>query len=158
MRRSFPPSHLLRNVFFSKRSPAEMLEQREYWNPWISMQALSHASMAILNHPFIHLLVLRGDNSVLPQSRLLLQQTVNRHCFTSEWVFRRIQTCEDLGFEIKDPLIGHLVTATATISWIFQFAKDNRVCRRAREDLRKFERLLSRMSNTRPHISQKVYI
>lgn len=87
------------------------------------MQALSHASMAILNHPFIRLVVLSGYNRVLPQSRLFLQQTVEQALFRSGWVFHRIQTCEDLGFEIKDPLIGHLVAATATISWIFSLQR-----------------------------------
>ncbi|KAF7591893.1 hypothetical protein BBP40_000940 [Aspergillus hancockii] len=149
--------HLLRNVCFTKRSTAELLQQQEYWRPWITMQVFSHAIPAILNHPFIHLVAMRGNCGV-PQSRLFLQQTVDMALFHSGWVFRLIQTCEDLQFEISDPLIAHAVAATATIPWLFQFARDHKVSKKAYEDLGRCERFLSRISNLWPHISRKLEI
>ncbi|KAF5671381.1 hypothetical protein FDENT_10920 [Fusarium denticulatum] len=32
-----PAGHLLRNVAFSKRSPAEILQHKDYWIPWLEM-------------------------------------------------------------------------------------------------------------------------
>lgn len=148
--------HLFRNAAFSKRSLAELAEQQQYWNPWIAMQFIAHASPALLNHPFIHLVVMRGNHGI-PQSRHFLQQIVDQALFHSGWVFRFVQACEDLPFVINDPMIGHLVAATATIPWIFQFASDTKVSKKATEDLGKCERFLSRMATTWPHISQKVH-
>ncbi|KAE8130929.1 hypothetical protein BDV38DRAFT_290947 [Aspergillus pseudotamarii] len=150
-----PQRHLLRNVCFSKRSIAEIMQQQEYWSPWLAMQMLSHASPAILNHPFLHLVAMRGGRGV-PQSRLFLQQTVDLALFHSGWVFQFIQFCENLQYEINDPLIGHAVAATATIPWLFQFARDPKVSKKAYDDLGKCERFLSRISSTWPHISRKV--
>ncbi|KAE8416583.1 hypothetical protein BDV36DRAFT_310045 [Aspergillus pseudocaelatus] len=152
-----PQRHLLRNVCFSKRSIAEIMQQQEYWSPWLAMQMLSHASPAILNHPFIHLVAMRGSRGV-PQSRLFLQQTVDLALFHSGWVFQFIQFCENLQYEINDPLIGHAVAATATIPWLFQFARDTKVSKKAYDDLGRCERFLSRISSTWPHISRKLEI
>ncbi|KAB8208572.1 hypothetical protein BDV34DRAFT_189838 [Aspergillus parasiticus] len=152
-----PQRHLLRNACFSKRSIAEIMQQQEYWSPWLAMQMLSHASPAILNHPFIHMVAMRGSRGV-PQSRLFLQQTVDLALFHSGWVFQFIQFCENLQYEINDPLIGHAVAATATIPWIFQFARDPKVSKKAYDDLGRCERFLSRISSTWPHISRKLEI
>ena len=148
--------HLLRNVAFTKRSRAEILDQHEYWTPWISMQIITHASIAILNHPFIHLVVLRGTRNV-SHPRFFLQQAIDHALFHSGWVFRLIQACATLTFPLHDPLIAHLVAATATISWIFQFAKDKKIAHTAQEHLSISETLLTRMATTWPHISHKVH-
>lgn len=148
--------HLLRNVFFSRRSRAEILQQQEYWRPWIMMEIISHSAVAILNHPFIHLVVLRGKPEVL-QSPLFHQQTVDQALYHSGWVFRLVQICEEVGFGIDNPLIGNLVAATSTIPWIFQFSKDPKVSKRADEDIRTGVRLLNRISTTWSLISHKVY-
>ncbi|RAK98164.1 fungal specific transcription factor domain-containing protein [Aspergillus ibericus CBS 121593] len=147
--------HLLRNVAFTKRPRAEILEHHTYWTPWIAMQITIHASVAILNHPFIHLVVLRANRNV-PQPHFFLQQTVDHALFHSGWVFRLLQACESLTFPIHDPLVGHLVAATATISWIFQFAKDQDIAKTAREHLTISEVILSRMATTWPHLSHKL--
>ncbi|KAJ1717842.1 hypothetical protein NYO67_196 [Aspergillus flavus] len=152
-----PQRHLLRNVCFYKRSIAEIMQEQEYWSPWLAMQMLSHASPAILNHPFVHLVAMRGSRG-MPQSRLFLQQTVDLALFHSGWVFQFIQFCENLQYEINDPLIGHAVAATATIPWLFQFARDPKVSKKAHDDLGRCERFLSRISSTWPHISRKLEI
>lgn len=150
-----PHKHLVRNVHFSKRPPDELFEQREYWAPWMVMQVISHSAPAILNHPFIHVVAMR-DGSTSPQSRFFLQQIVDLAIFHSGWVFRLLRTCEELQFEITDPLIGHIVAATATIPWLFQFASDLTVAQTAKEDLAWCKTFLKHMSLTWPHISQKV--
>ncbi|GKZ25930.1 hypothetical protein AbraIFM66951_002460 [Aspergillus brasiliensis] len=151
-----PDTHLLRNVAFTKRTRAEILTHQEYWTSWISMQISCHALVAIQNHPFIHLVILRGNRGV-SQSRLFLQQTVDHALFHSEWVFRLIQAWENFDLPLHDPLIAHLVAATASISWIFQFARDRGIGEKARGHLLIAERLLSRMSSTVwPHVSHRL--
>lgn len=150
-----PHSHLVRNLCLSQRLRGEMDELREYWRPWVMMQIISHSSSAMLNHPMIHLFAMKGRTS-LSQSSNFLQQTVDQAIFHAGWVFRLVRTCEDLEFEFNDPFIGHLVAATATIPWIFQFAKDRRVSLNAEKDMSTCARLLSQVSSNWPAISLKV--
>ncbi|KIW23627.1 uncharacterized protein PV07_11813 [Cladophialophora immunda] len=150
-----PQQHLLRNVSLSRRSHSEIAEQDGYWRPWAAMEIISHAAPAILNHPFLHIVAMRSNQGV-PQSRLFLQQTVDQALFHAGWVFRLIHICEDL--EQHDPLIGHLVAATATIPLFFQFAKDQKVAQKAKQDLAKGDEYLSRMAGEWPHIAQKLEI
>ncbi|KAF2996772.1 hypothetical protein E8E14_004340 [Neopestalotiopsis sp. 37M] len=148
--------HLLRAVHFHKRPPAEIREQQEYWHPWIVMQLIFHAAPALINHPFVHLSATRRAR--LPQSRHFLQQTVDNALFHSGWVFRLIETCEDLLFDLHDPLIGHVVAATATIAWLFQFAADATVSARATKGFMQCGKLLRRLALLWPHIARKVEI
>lgn len=148
--------HLLRVVNFHKRSPMEILEQQDYWHPWITMQFIFHAAPALINHPLAHLSATRRAH--LPQSRHFLQQTVDNALFHSGWIFRLIETCEDLLFELHDPLIAHVVAATATIAWLFQFAADSSVSSRAKNGLVQCGKLLRRLALLWPHVAKKVRI
>lgn len=148
--------HLLRVVNFHKRSPMEILEQQDYWHPWITMQLIFHAAPALINHPLAHLSATRRAH--LPQSRHFLQQTVDNALFHSGWIFRLIETCEDLLFELHDPLIAHVVAATATIAWLFQFAADSSVSSRAKNGFVQCRKLLTRLALLWPHVASKVRI
>ncbi|KAL2430772.1 hypothetical protein ABEF95_013288 [Exophiala dermatitidis] len=150
-----PQQHLLRNVSLSRRSHSEIAAQEEYWRPWAAMEIISHAVPAILNHPFLHIVAMRSNQGV-PQSRLFLQQTVDQALFHAGWVIRLVRICE--GLEQHDPLTGHLVAATATIPLFFQFARDQKVAQRAKQDLAKCDDYLSRMSREWPHIAPKLEI
>ncbi|KAJ5368409.1 uncharacterized protein N7496_008169 [Penicillium cataractarum] len=108
----------------------------------------------MVNHPFIHLVALKGRSGISHSSNFL-QQTIDQAIFHSGWVFRLVRTCEELEFELHNPLIGHLVAATATIPWIFQFAKDQQVSSNADRDLGTCARFLSRAATTWPSIPQK---
>ncbi|PWY72274.1 hypothetical protein BO70DRAFT_389351 [Aspergillus heteromorphus CBS 117.55] len=152
-----PDTHLLRNVSFTKRSAADLRLHHEYWHPWISMQFLSHGCAAIINHPFIHLVVLRSARGVA-QSRLFLQQAVDQALFHSAWVFRLVCACEELEFPVCDPLVGHVVAATATVAWIFQFARDESISAKAKEQLAVFEGCLGRMARVWPHLEHKRHL
>ncbi|KAH6986645.1 hypothetical protein EDB80DRAFT_756413 [Ilyonectria destructans] len=146
--------HLFRNVSFQDRHPSDLSNYREYWTPWLLMQIASHGAQAALNNPFIHLVALRGAKG-LSQPRSFLQQTVDQSLYHSGWVARLLQTCEDLSFTISDPLLGHIIAATATIPWLFQFARDPSVSQRARENLSKCQLALSNISKYWPHIAVK---
>ncbi|QPC65531.1 hypothetical protein HYE67_007762 [Fusarium culmorum] len=128
--------HFVRNVGFSERTSEEFERHREYWAPWLLFQMTAHASQALLNHPFIHLVLLRRANRP-SQPRLFLQQTVDQAMFHSAWVTRLVQTCMDRGLMVYDPLIGDLVAATATIPWLFQYARDTKVSETSKENYRK---------------------
>lgn len=149
------PKHLLRHTAFQNRHLDELQRDAEYWRPWILMQFVFHGSHALLNHPFVHLLALRG-NSRATQSGFFLQKTIDQALFHSAWIVRLIDTCESLGFEVNDPLIGHIVAATFTISWILQFARDRTVSTKALEGMGKCERFIQGISRTWPHINYQV--
>lgn len=151
----FSHAHLLRNVAFADRPISDLRMYREYWAPWILTQITSHATQAAMNNPFIHLVALRDDRAA-PQPRSFLQTTVDKALFHSSWVARMAQMCIDLSFDIWDPLIGHAVAATATIAWIFQFARDDKISSRSKANLVTYELVLSRLAGLWPHIARKV--
>ncbi|KAF5008202.1 hypothetical protein FDECE_5535 [Fusarium decemcellulare] len=150
-----PAKHLLMNVAFSKRSQAEILEQREYWIPWVFMQVQCHAYLSILNHPFIHLVAVRNCSKG-SQSGMFLQHRVDSALFHSGWVFWMLQLCEGHQLELYDPFIGHLVAAVATIPWLMQFVEDKKVSHKAAQDIAWCRAYLARVSDAWPHISRKL--
>ncbi|KAG5661422.1 hypothetical protein KAF25_005544, partial [Fusarium avenaceum] len=147
--------HFVRNVGFSERTPEEFERHREYWAPWLLFQITAHATQALLNHPFIHLVTLRRANRP-SQPRLFLQQTVDQAMFHSAWVARLVQTCVDRGLMVYDPLISDLVAATATIPWLFQYARDTKVSETSKDNYRKCVDFLESVPDPSPRSIQKV--
>ncbi|KAM3431566.1 hypothetical protein NHJ13734_007257 [Beauveria thailandica] len=145
--------HLLSNVALGKRGASEIAARLDYWQPWMTMQIISHAAQAILNHPFLHLMVLRSQDGI-QYSSLFLQQTVDLALFHGAWVFRLLEIAQGR-LDVVNPLIGDVVAASATVVWLFQFARDAKVSERARDDYAMGERFLERMARTWPHISHK---
>ncbi|CEI63478.1 unnamed protein product [Fusarium venenatum] len=143
--------HLMRNLFPFKRSTEDIKAYRQYWNPWLTTHLILHASLALLNHPFIHLVALRR-NKGMSQSRLFLQQVA---IFHSGWVFWLVGIFEDLSVDISNPLIGLAVAATSTIPWLYQFGRNVKLARKASQNLAKGQRLLERMSKIWPFLSRK---
>jgi len=146
--------HLLKNTAFHKQTLAELLEHREYWDPWLLRQITSHAIQAILNHPFIHLVAFRG--TARTSSRLFLQQAVDQALFHSRWVSWLVHACEDLQYDVNDPFIGQVVAMTATIPCLFQFAGDPKVSEKAREDLAKCNSFVNCIAKRWPHVAAQV--
>ncbi|KAF4456031.1 hypothetical protein F53441_1752 [Fusarium austroafricanum] len=146
--------HFVRNVGFSERTSEEFERHREYWAPWLLFQITAHATQGLLNHPFIHLVTLRRANRP-SQPRLFLQQTVDQAMFHSAWVARLVQTCMDRGLMVYDPLIGDMVAATATIPWLFQYARDAKVSETSKENYRKCVEFLESMPDPSPRSIQK---
>ncbi|KAF4972206.1 hypothetical protein FSARC_1188 [Fusarium sarcochroum] len=134
----FHQRHLMRSLFPFKRQPDEMLAYRQYWHPWLTTHVILHASLALLNHPFIHLVALRRNKGIR-QSRLFLQQVVDQALFHCGWVFWLIGIFEDLSVEVSNPLIGNVDVA-----------------RKARQNLAKGKRFLERLSQTWPCVSHKL--
>ena len=150
-----PQRHLLRNVLFSRRSREEIQQQREYWLPWVMMQIITHSAWAVVHHPLIHMGALREKRGI-SQSRHFLQQAVDQALFHSGWVFRLLRICDDLQFELTNPLLAHVVGAVATIPWIFQFAQDANVSKNANQDLETCRQFLERVSVVWPPACEKV--
>ncbi|KAM5511695.1 hypothetical protein FOXYSP1_06495 [Fusarium oxysporum f. sp. phaseoli] len=144
--------------------PREVLEffvdvyqtKRDYWNPWMTTQIVWHAAQAILNHPFLHLVVLRSQDEI-PQSCLFLQQKVEMALYYAGWLFRIVRMTSGI-MSIVDPMLGVAVAATATVQWLFQFSKDTRVARRAQDDLSWCDEFLSHMALTWPHLSLSLIV
>lgn len=147
--------HLLRNVFLTKRSRDEIDRYREYWIPWAMMQIMLHSSWAMVNHPFIHLVAVKEKTGFCQVSNFL-QQIVDQALFHAGWVFRLVRTFDDIKFELNNPVIGLLVAATASIPWMFQFAKDMQVSSNADRDLGTCVRTLEQIATSWTSISHKV--
>ena len=146
--------HLLVNVAFPNRSAPEVTQQSEYWNPWMTTEVLWHATQAILNHPFLHLVVLRSQADI-PQSCVFLQQKVDLALYHVSWLFRILQFSEK-SMVLSNPILGDAIAASASVLWLFQFSKDNKVAERTRNNLKTCEKLLGTMAQMWPHISEKV--
>lgn len=147
--------HLLRKVAFQDRSPNDLKTEREYWAPWIVMQFISHSGYAALHNPFIQFVALRKQGS-LPAPLTILQRSVDQSLFHSAWVARLLRTCRALSFDIFDPLVAQIVAATATIPWLFQFAKDEAIATKAKDEIREFELALLCFAKKWPYIARKV--
>lgn len=146
--------YFLCKAFLPSRTIAEVSRHRDYWDPFMSSQIIWHAIHAILNHPFIHLFLLRSPKDV-PPSCLFLQQRVDMALFHTGWLFRILQSFMDL-MDMVDPMVADFVAAAATVSWLFQFSTDAKISQRAREDLAKCDQFLNHVALTWPHVSQKV--
>ncbi|EGY22168.1 uncharacterized protein VDAG_03606 [Verticillium dahliae VdLs.17] len=151
------PPHRFENILVKQRSPSELHSYGEYWSPWTIMQLTSHAALTVLNHPFLHLVALRG-RECRAQPKLFMQHIIDQSLFHTGWVIRLLQTFEEMGLEINDPLMGHQVAATAIIPCLFQFSQDQQMASKAREGLYLCERFLERLSVKWPHIRHKLNI
>ncbi|KAJ4263537.1 hypothetical protein NW762_006356 [Fusarium torreyae] len=147
-------SYFLSKALLPSRTIAEVSLHREYWDPFMASQIIWHAIHAVLNHPFVHLFLLRSSKDV-PPSCLFLQQRIDMALFHTGSLFRILQSFMDL-MDIVDPMVADFVAAAATVSWFFQFSADPKISRRAREDLAKCEAFLSHVAVTWPHVNQKL--
>ncbi|WAO86322.1 Zn(2)-C6 fungal-type domain-containing protein [Fusarium falciforme] len=146
--------YFLCKAFLPNRTIAEVSRHREYWDPFMASQIIWHSIHAILNHPFIHLFLLRSPKEV-PPSCLFLQQKVDMALFHTGWLFRVLQSFMDL-MDVVDPMVTEFVAAAATVPWLFQFSNDAKIAQRARDDLQKCDTFLSHAAVTWPHFAQKL--
>ncbi|KAF5698054.1 C6 transcription factor [Fusarium globosum] len=147
-------SYFLSKALLPSRTAAEISSHREYWDPFMASQIIWHAIHAVLNHPFVHLFLLRSSRDI-PPSCLFLQQRIDMALFHTGSLFRILQSFMDL-MNIVDPMVADFVAAAATVSWFFQFSADPKISRRAREELDKCDAFLSYVAETWPHVNQKV--
>ncbi|KAM0315329.1 hypothetical protein ACHAPQ_011609 [Fusarium lateritium] len=120
-----PKSLFLCNAYLSKRTRDEVSRHSEYWNRFMVSQLMWHATHAILNHPFIHLSVLASSDSI-PPSCFFMQQRIDMAIYHSNWTFRLLDMFDNL-MDIADPMVSDAMAGTATVSWLFQFSKDEEV-------------------------------
>ncbi|KAF4503095.1 C6 transcription factor [Fusarium agapanthi] len=147
-------SYFLSKALLPSRTRAEISSHREYWDPFMASQIIWHAIHAVLNHPFVHLFLLRSSRDV-PPSCLFLQQRIDMALFHTGSLFRILQSFMDL-MDIVDPMVADFVAAAATVSWFFQFSADPKISRRAREELDKCDAFLSHVALTWPHVNRKL--
>lgn len=149
-----PKKLFLCNAFLSQRTKDEVSRHSEYWNRFMVSQLMWHAVHAILNHPFIHLSLLAASDSI-PPSCFFMQQRVDMAIYHSNWTFRLLDMFNDL-MDISDPMVSDAMAGAATVSWLFQFSKDEEIAQKAQNNLIKCEEFLSHVAQTWPHITEKV--
>ncbi|KAI4593723.1 hypothetical protein KJ359_009002 [Pestalotiopsis sp. 9143b] len=147
--------HCFRNARLPDRSLDELHRDQEYWRCWIMYHVRFHACFALLNHPFVHLVALRNANRS-PSPRSFLQIVVDQALYHSSWVIRLINMCIEIGFDIHDPFTSDIVVAVATVPWIMQYARDQKVATRAEENLSQCRNFLSTLSQAWPRVVQKL--
>ncbi|KAL6922271.1 hypothetical protein FSST1_006297 [Fusarium sambucinum] len=132
-----PKGLFLCNAHLSSRTRDEVCQNIEYWNRFMVGQIMWHAIHAILNHPFIHLFLLASRESI-PLSCFFLQQRID----TAVYHF--------------DPMVADAIAGTATVAWLFQFSKDQKIAQDAQNSLVKCESFLSNVAKTWPHVSNRM--
>lgn len=147
--------HCFRNARLPDRSLDELHRDQEYWRCWMLYHVRFHACLALLNHPFVHLVALRNVNRS-PSPRNFLQIVVDQALYHSSWVIRLINICIEIGFEIHDPFTSDIVIAVATVPWIMQYARDQKVAAHSKENLSQCRSFLSTLSQSWPRVVQKV--
>ncbi|KAJ4035890.1 hypothetical protein NW761_013870 [Fusarium oxysporum] len=149
-----PKKLFLCNAYLSRRTRDEVSRYPEFWNRFMVGQLMWHATHAILNHPFIHLSLLASRGSI-PPSCFFMQQRIDMAIYHSNWTFRLLEMFDNL-MDIVDPMIANAMAGTATVSWLFQFSKDQEIAQKAQNNLSKCEEFLCQVAQTWPHISQKI--
>ncbi|KAF3004003.1 hypothetical protein E8E14_008516 [Neopestalotiopsis sp. 37M] len=147
--------HCFRNARLPDRSLDELHRDQEYWRCWMLYHVRFHACLALLNHPFVHLVALRNVNRS-PSPRNFLQIVVDQALYHSSWVIRLINICIEIGFEIHDPFTSDIVIAVATVPWIMQYARDQKVAAHSKENLSQCRSFLSTLSQSWPRVVQKL--
>ncbi|KAF2015160.1 hypothetical protein BU24DRAFT_452026 [Aaosphaeria arxii CBS 175.79] len=147
--------HLFKNAGFLDQTVDTISENIKYWRPWILMQLTTHATSAVLSHPFIHIAGLRDMNHRQPP-RLFMQSVIDQAQYHARWVSRLAQMCEALRFDVHDPLSGTLVAATATVAWVFRSAPDKAAASKADECFNICESFVKTAAMKWPHMERKV--
>ncbi|KAJ3458906.1 hypothetical protein MRS44_013015 [Fusarium solani] len=126
----------------------------EVETPWLPGSTFSRLNVLLYEYEaqLHHKHLLRN----LFPSKRSSDEVIDQALLHTGWVVWLVDMFKDASFEIYNPLLGSIVAAIATIPWLYQFAKDNKVSRKAVEDLDKCEMFLQRLSFTWPHISRKV--
>ncbi|KAJ9609984.1 hypothetical protein H2200_006314 [Cladophialophora chaetospira] len=145
-----PEVHRFRNSRFHELTLSELESHRAYWASWIFTQLVYHCIHCTLNHPFLHIARIPGQRRL--RSPSFLQHATDQAVLHSAWVVLILGVCEQSGFKIFDPFIGHLASMIATAQFFLQFSKDETLAARASKDFRMLQGFVEKMSGTHAHL------
>ena len=149
-----PEVHRFRNSRFHELTLSELESHRGYWTSWIFTQLVYHCIHCTLNHPFLHIARIPGQRRL--RSPSFLQHATDQAVLHSAWVVLILGVCDQSGFRIFDPFIGHLAATIASAQFFLQFSKDESLAARASKDFRMLQAFVEKMSETHAHLEHVV--
>ncbi|KAG9247064.1 putative C6 transcription factor [Calycina marina] len=142
-----PHVHRFRPAEFSKKSKAELQDNRDYWGPWIFVQFIYHTNLCLLNHPLLLSLRLHNFKSQIPE--MFLQSTSDLIASHASWIIHLVGMLEAKAFKVTDPFLAHCVAIVATIILQESFKQDDR--NQKTDDFEKCLRFIQRFVEW-PHV------
>ncbi|EED19234.1 conserved hypothetical protein [Talaromyces stipitatus ATCC 10500] len=149
-----PLKYRLHASRFPDTSPADILEKRAYWGPWLFIQLVWHAIPCILNHPFLLSMRLKNFRHTMPQS--FLRNSFEQITLHTGWILYFVDLLETKQYEVSDPTLGQCVAVVATIYLQHSFVDELSFREKAQAGFEKCMRFLRRMALRWPHIERQV--
>jgi len=107
-----------------------------------------------LNHPFLHVARIHGRQRL--RSPSFLQHATDQAILHVTWVVHLLSLCEERGFAIYDPFIGHLAAMIATALFFLRFSKDELLATKAAKDFELLQHFVESMVTAHPHLANTV--
>ncbi|KAI1618688.1 hypothetical protein EDD36DRAFT_39323 [Exophiala viscosa] len=146
----FPEVHRFKNAKFHERTSTDLTTHRSYWAPWIFAQCLYHAIHCTLNHPFLHVARVHGQQRL--RSPSFLQHAIDQTILHSTWIVQLLNMSDERSFPISDPFIAHLASVVATAQFFLRFSKDATTAARATRDFETLQLFVEGMAYGYPHL------
>ncbi|KIW16812.1 hypothetical protein PV08_04002 [Exophiala spinifera] len=146
----FPEAHRFTNTKFHEKTSAELCNDRAYWAPWIFTQCIYHTIHCTLNHPFLHVARIHGEQKL--RSPSFLQHAIDQTILHSNWVIQLLALCEERDFKIYDPFVAHMAAMIATAQFFLRFSKDEALGLRATRDFERLQDFVTKSASDHPHL------
>ncbi|KGO73005.1 hypothetical protein PITC_062290 [Penicillium italicum] len=105
--------HRYDSVKFYERTAEELRTGREYWAPWLNLQFTYHATLTVLNHPFLYIVASQYNKSLtIPNA--FWRRSSELVLLHATWIVRMIDMVSDKDMGLTDPFFGHAAAIAAT--------------------------------------------
>ena len=136
-----PQCHRYDSVKFYERTAEELRTGREYWAPWLNLQFTYHATLTVLNHPFLYIVASQYNESLtIPNA--FWRRSSELVLLHATWVVRMIDMVSDKDMGLTDPFFGHAAAIAATVHLYYCSSADTRLKTKSMVDLRKCTQFL----------------
>ncbi|KAL4945532.1 hypothetical protein BDV06DRAFT_26505 [Aspergillus oleicola] len=133
---STPLCHRYENVQFYRRTAEELAVNRVYWVPWVKLQFMYHATLTVLNHPFLYIIASQHNpNLAIPNS--FWRRSSELVLLHATWIVRLIDMVSEKKLRLADPFFGHVAAIAASVQLYYCCADDPRLKYKSRADLAK---------------------
>lgn len=139
----YPVKYRFATNNFGGLTPEALQQRRDYWGPWLFHQFIYSAVPALVNHPFLLSMRLKGFRRMMPQT--FIHQSFDQISRHSTWIICFIDLVEKQQFQVSDPVVAHCVAIVATIHLQHSFAKDDVLRQKAQKGYDKCMSFLDRM-------------
>ncbi|KAE8142486.1 hypothetical protein BDV38DRAFT_294359 [Aspergillus pseudotamarii] len=136
-----PWRHRYDSAKFYERRAEEISLNRDYWIPWIKLQFTWHASLIVLNHPFLYIVASQHQpNLAIPNT--FWRKSSELVLLHATWIVRMIDMILEKQIRLADPFYGHSAAIAATVHLYFCCAADPRLKQKSKTDFVKCKSFL----------------